>query len=847
MTSLFNTRRPGKKGQISIILILLAVMVIGLLIFVYVEDTRRLGSLTGDENQLSNLNQQFVRIDESVASCLDHVAWQGLERIGRFGGYTDPQVRISNERGVAYWNYDMVNIQPTLDDVQLYMQQYISDNIDTCIDWDSLQSEFTIKRDEPDISVNIGPENVMVNMSYHFTLNKGWYERSNMPYALTYDLRLRRIFEMATQINARTFDTEFKKASPLQFVLPFGLNVTYNYVHAGQRSASGQDLTELVYMIRDPLQFVDGRNDYTFVFASRFHDVGIPRIVDLPNASSMFKTQKLTNIYSIDKNALVPLPPDIYVFGPPSFDLHIDDPDALIAQSPRAIRVTAHHLETAVRDNVPIKKNKKDTQYGTIVYNLDYPVYGYEPSGTRFSEATTWVYFWPEDQRPQGKVAVLHNDGTGWEPVVSDTNQELGYVITDIDGFSNYTMIDCQSQSHQTVSASDSMKKPPTTCIIIAVTIILIVVLWYVAPVVAKAGTAATTATEAGAGGAAAGTTGGVAGTTATATGTASATAGSSVSGASAGAVAGGGVGQSAATAGGLSAQAASSTAGSSALASGSGAGVGAQAGVSGISTTAVGGATTTSSTSLMTASGFTSAFPGAVSPGFFGTSYGAFASTGTLTGVSATAYTGTAIGGYAMIGTGAVGSAGAIMTSRAVNIDPLTGESLPMVFPRIQRTGIMGITGHATDIPEVQELPLPSENPDSRSQSTPQNIPFGRSVMQTQQFMSNANMITPYDSSQGGQANYTMGNESDNQPREKKQKQEEQTAQDQQGCITFKPACDGTITVKKDSDKAKGKCSMKTGTQVKGGQTYQICAQISECTCFCGCTCTLSCEVTYT
>ncbi len=725
---IFRVGMPGKKSQLSLIIIMISLLIIGIVITAYIARSRSLGEANQQQLMLRELNQQFTKVDTMAESCFYRLAWDGLERMGKYGGYTAPPESIRNELGIGYWAMDEVNIQPNIEDMEAELNNYIVANMDACVDWNSLPEKFSVERFGSVPFVHFGAEKVVMNLSYPFTIRKDNFERSNHQYQLEFDLRFRRIYEMATQINNRVFDTTFDKRNPLAAVFPFDLNISATPLTPRNASRNDSAMRELIFHIRDPKSVAEGRRDFEFRFAARFHPSDLPRTIDLENTS---KTTKPIFVFSTDKDALVPIPEDIYLRGP-----KLEDDTSNDSRTDNKIRVQQMHFKNATRMGVPMKKEKdKLTMIGSITYNLDYPVYGYQPNGMMFSEPTTWTYFWDPEHAPKGKPAVLKWNGMNWEPVKCDASGELGFVMTQIDGFSNYTMIDCDSQQKQTVTAENSMTKSPISCIILIVVIVLIVVIILVNPVLL---------------------TGSIIG----------------------------------------------------------------PAGPAGSTTVTTGGALSGATAST-----------GSV--GLFGsTSLSAVGFGSTMGTVSAFTGTATALGGPLAVATGAAG-AGAVIATAAVSVDKITNENLPMQLPHLPKTGISAVTGHVTDTTSPPSQPL-----------------FSTSTVQEQEYsVTNTGLVSP-----ATPANYTMqGNQTSrvdqavNASKDKEKEKDEQPPKEEEGCINFKPACDGTITVTEKNDKAKGKCSMKSGTQVKGGQTYQICSIISDCDCFCGCTCTLSCEVSYT
>ena len=120
-----------KRGQISLFIIigiLILFIIIGS-IYTYSYIKEKQAELEAEKKAQIELETQ--KIKEFIDSCISKVSYQGIEKIGRQGGYIAIP-SIINFKGTAFWYLDEINIQPTLEQINTYLKDYIDDNIPLC-------------------------------------------------------------------------------------------------------------------------------------------------------------------------------------------------------------------------------------------------------------------------------------------------------------------------------------------------------------------------------------------------------------------------------------------------------------------------------------------------------------------------------------------------------------------------------------------------------------------------------------------------------------------------------------------------------------------------------------------
>jgi len=157
-----------KKGQTTFFIVL-GIMIVAMLMFViYVRSIEQ-------EDQYVNADSSSVKY--YVENCLTKVSGEGLELIGRNGGYTDistlSHVIETSEFSTAYGYYTRA-IYPSLSEVSDNLADYVDENILLCIDdFKVFKSQgFDIDYKDPKSKVMFTDNNVIIKTEFPVTVKK---------------------------------------------------------------------------------------------------------------------------------------------------------------------------------------------------------------------------------------------------------------------------------------------------------------------------------------------------------------------------------------------------------------------------------------------------------------------------------------------------------------------------------------------------------------------------------------------------------------------------------------------------------------------------------------------------
>ena len=109
-----------RKGQITLFIILGIVLlfIIGIGIYTYSSVTQNKYDV--EVQQGSELALEAQEVERFVDECVKKTTFDGLEKLGRQGGYILVPSLIQY-RGTAIWFLNQTNIPPTLEDSRLYL------------------------------------------------------------------------------------------------------------------------------------------------------------------------------------------------------------------------------------------------------------------------------------------------------------------------------------------------------------------------------------------------------------------------------------------------------------------------------------------------------------------------------------------------------------------------------------------------------------------------------------------------------------------------------------------------------------------------------------------------------
>ena len=464
----------SRKGQITLFVI--AGLVLLLLITFMIVIRFYLASEEAREQvvQTEKIPADVQEIEAFVRRCIRSVSIDGLTLLGKQAGYTTiPE--IIRKKDTAYWHLDEINIQPTLSQTKTQLEQYIDRELEKCLDFSIIEQEKNLKviSKEHKTHVSFGAQDVNVQVLFPIDITRQNLVTHYDEFTENFDVQWRRLYELATQVNMRQLEAQFKFSEPLVLVEQASFDMAY--VTDGE---------SIIYTITDRTTLENGK-PFSLTFASRLLNSDLRRVILLQNNSRTVPSILPYIVYSIDHRA------QLYIYPGTTA--------ALQGKDVYNITVGQTYPGNVTRENVPYHEGLDDEiKTQNISWILTYPLYHFDPTGLRFNRPQRLVLYWDEDRVPhKGNMGILYDEGQGWRPLPSITNYEQHYVYTDIPGFSSYTPVDCAYQPAKEITVYSDLD-PNADCvgklILIVVIIIIIIII-----IILSLGTASPAAAGAGA------------------------------------------------------------------------------------------------------------------------------------------------------------------------------------------------------------------------------------------------------------------------------------------------------------------------------------------------------------
>ncbi len=415
-----------KKSQITIFIILGLIIFFIIVLFYMLFKNIETQEIENKVSTSANDPADFNSVENFIKHCVEEVPIEGLIKLGMQGGYIDiPEVINYDDK--SFWYVDQINIQPSLNQTLVRLKDYVEENLVICSDFDRLSNLYNmdIKYEKPNVTIFFSRDKVYFDINYSITVSRDEYVNKLDSFSTSYDLKYREIFEMASLLLNNQLKPEFNISNPLKDI------ASSNFYITQERPRS--DI--LVYTIIPRVQLEDGRN-YVFNFASKFGRSDLARSVKLHDNSRTSGVVFPYVIFSIDRMA------QLFILSETRMELDGKDVED--------ITVRQFYPEEVVREDITIHLTvygeDKDSERVTQdkIWETKYPIYQFEPTGLKFNNPQRLVLYWDDELLPRkGEMGIIYNNGSGWVPIPSAANYDSNFLYTDIEGFSEYTLIDC--------------------------------------------------------------------------------------------------------------------------------------------------------------------------------------------------------------------------------------------------------------------------------------------------------------------------------------------------------------------------------------------------------------------
>ena len=179
----------NKKGQLTPIIIIAIIVVVGILVYFSV----------GDSSNQRIVDPEIAPIYNYVEGCLKESAAEAIIETSKYGGYTTVPER-SLENGIPYYMQEGKNLMPSKEKVESEIARYIDNSVYFCIKEFSDFPDFNIKDSDRKISADIENEIVNLEVNYPLSISKGENSYRVNDFRFNINARLGQIYEEVTYL-----------------------------------------------------------------------------------------------------------------------------------------------------------------------------------------------------------------------------------------------------------------------------------------------------------------------------------------------------------------------------------------------------------------------------------------------------------------------------------------------------------------------------------------------------------------------------------------------------------------------------------------------------------------------
>lgn len=242
----------NKRGQLSVFVIIAIVFVIMLLIYFVIK---------GNLINKTGLNPQINPVYNFVDNCLEKTAEDSIYIIGQNGGYF-VYANKSNEAGIPYYFDRGENLMLSKEEVQKELENYVNDMMFFCTKNFVEFPDYNIKSEKIKTKVKINNDEVVFNLNYPLSINKGEDNFVLENFNKAVPSRLNTIYKVTLEIIKEQMNNKNNICINCIGDIAFENNVFV--------SMNDYDENTIVFSIRDNEIGLKGE-EYVYYFANRYN------------------------------------------------------------------------------------------------------------------------------------------------------------------------------------------------------------------------------------------------------------------------------------------------------------------------------------------------------------------------------------------------------------------------------------------------------------------------------------------------------------------------------------------------------------------------------------------------
>jgi hypothetical protein len=447
-----------RKAQLTVFFILGAVLMLGLLVWwvVSLETVGEKRETAGQVNLQSE--QRSAQLKQYFDNCVAQESYKGLVLLGRQGGYRDIPASF-NANDLALWQFDNANTQPFLNTTLAELEEYLEVSLPNCMSQEAAQMQgFALERGTPEASVEFANEDVAVQVKYPLAVTQGEYKADYGEFSHTVKLPFRKIFEVATELNEHVLLPEFKPEVPLEGANGYGYALSYERLSPEM----------ILFKVTDVDTVTPDAIPYQFQFLAKFGLTGLEKKTLLQDSSATTGALYTYEVRSPDNLAV------LYVLEGTTISKDGNSVEEIVVDQ----GYPPHEFVGGLPGNL---------NGGSITYITTNPVYSFEPSGLLFNQPIPLVINYENNSGTREGVGMLQGEAGMWFPIRSFDNREGRYVTAYIQGFTNYTAVNCANQTVKTATKTDEEHPSPGCFVTLAIGVVTIGMSFYGQSLVADA------------------------------------------------------------------------------------------------------------------------------------------------------------------------------------------------------------------------------------------------------------------------------------------------------------------------------------------------------------------------
>jgi len=160
-----------KRGQVTILIILAIVIIIGVILFLYLKSSSTKENQGREYFEQQGLQPSVNNIQNFIVECLDITAKEAIIQIGFQGGYHNKPEKFFDMQWafIPYYYYQGTINQPNKEKIQNELSDYINDNLEVCINKINFQN-FKLSFQAPSTTTIIKPDEATFTTSLPTTI-----------------------------------------------------------------------------------------------------------------------------------------------------------------------------------------------------------------------------------------------------------------------------------------------------------------------------------------------------------------------------------------------------------------------------------------------------------------------------------------------------------------------------------------------------------------------------------------------------------------------------------------------------------------------------------------------------